>query len=181
MTCWCCILRWTRTFLRAWLALRPQPRPSVFITSVSAYSRLVKHWFSQLSPAGHTWQQQHKRQQVNKFIQKISKNNSDWYAHKPVGDTRTAACGWDTGNQDCKDAHLSVYSCIVGFLTGQLRASALSPLVCWTGTRNKTHTESKIPEDFLNIMSLFVLREILKWRYLDTFVWWRFARVAFLL
>lgn len=66
VTRWCCFgwkewtLSSTRTFLRAWLVLRPQPRPSVFITSVSAYSRLEKHWFSQLSPAGHTWQQQHK-------------------------------------------------------------------------------------------------------------------------
>ena len=55
------------TFLRAWLVLRPQPRPSVFITSVSAYSRLEKHWFSQLSPAGHTWRQQHKKGKKSNF------------------------------------------------------------------------------------------------------------------
>lgn len=53
-----CILSAAPTFFSAWFVLRPQPRPSVFITSVSAYSRLEKHWFSQLSPAGHTWSQE---------------------------------------------------------------------------------------------------------------------------
>lgn len=43
------------TFLRAWLVLRPQPRSAVLMTSVSAYSLFEKHWFSQVSPAGHTY------------------------------------------------------------------------------------------------------------------------------
>lgn len=54
--------------------------------------------------------------------------------HRPAGDTRTAACDWDTGSWGCTDDHLTVCSCIVGFLTSQLHASAPSPLVCWTDT-----------------------------------------------
>lgn len=47
--------------LRSWLTLRmsllatrPQPLPSVLMILVSGYWRLLKHWFWQDSPAGHT-------------------------------------------------------------------------------------------------------------------------------
>lgn len=42
------------TFLMSRLATRPHPLPSVLMILVSGYWRLVKHWFWQNSPAGHT-------------------------------------------------------------------------------------------------------------------------------
>lgn len=44
----------THTFLMSRLATRPHPLPSVLMILVSGYWRLVKHWFWQYSPAGHT-------------------------------------------------------------------------------------------------------------------------------
>lgn len=169
---------WTHTFLRGRVVLRPQPHPSVFITSVSAYSRLEKHWFSQLSPAGHTWQQQQHEGYVRRC--NITPNKQEeicTHTHTPVDDTRTAACGWDTGSRSCMDAHRLVCSCIVGFLISQLHGPAPSPLVCWTGMRKHS---SRISKHSSLTECKVTGQGMVKWQYLDEFVGRRFTRVAFL-
>lgn len=70
---------------------------------------------------------------------KLSKYNK--YVDRPVDDTHTAAFGLDIGSEGCKDAHLLVCNCIVGFLTSLLRAPALSPPACWTKQEHITVTE----------------------------------------
>lgn len=72
----------------------------------------------------------------------------------------------------------------MGFLTSQLHASALSPLVCWTGTKKDTRRVSENIKTEYTVVVLFVLSKCLEIKvrpYLDEFVGWRFARVAFLL
>lgn len=171
----------TLTFLRAWLVLRPHPRPSVFITSVSAYRRLVKHWFSHLSPAGQTWRRQ--QQQDYGFSSWFSNGFIVWVNSK----TSAQTCGWhsycsmrfrhwESTLQGCSSVGLQLHlvisdksaTCICTFPTG---------LLDW---HNKWHPHNKVRHQGLNYR-LLILSKTFKGHHLDEFVGRRFARVAFLL